>query len=173
MTDIIAVTTFNKEGLDLYAQKFLDSWAKNTDDNMKLVAYAEKCEPVNPAPNKILVLDQATALPKLMKFKKDWGRIPMANGVCPWPAKRPRDYHKAFKWDAIRFSNKVYSVFDACERYQDSWVVWMDADMVTSGGVCLMAWKVAWMRLAPSPQTKAEPRERVYGGACTRSMQNV
>lgn len=130
MTDIIAVTTFNKEGLDLYAQKFLDSWAKNTDDNMKLVAYAEKCEPVNPAPNKILVLDQATALPKLMKFKKDWGRIPMANGVCPWPAKRPRDYHKAFKWDAIRFSNKVYSVFDACERYQDSWVVWMDADMV-------------------------------------------
>ena len=65
MTDIIAVTTFNKEGLDLYAQKFLDSWAKNTDDNMKLVAYAEKCEPVNPAPNKILVLDQATALPKL------------------------------------------------------------------------------------------------------------
>jgi len=131
MTDILAVTTFNKEGLDLYAQKFLDTWAQNTDDNMKLLVYAEDCDPINPAPSKILILNQREALPKLMKFKKKWGKVPKANGECPFPHKRPRDYDKKFKWDAMRFANKVYAVFDACERNTDKgWVVWIDADMV-------------------------------------------
>jgi len=130
MTDIIAVSTFNKEGLDLYGQTFIDSWAKNTDDNMQLVIYAEDCEPNNPASNKILILNQKEVLPELKAFKKKWGKVPKANGECPWPSKRPRDYDKRFKWDAIRFSNKVYAVFDACERFSNRWVVWIDADTV-------------------------------------------
>ena len=66
-------------------------------------------------------------MPKLNKFKETWGSVPKANGKCPWPERRPRDYHKEFKWDAVRFANKVYAVFDACERSTD-WCVWMDAD---------------------------------------------
>ena len=127
MKDVLAVTTFNKEGLELYGQRFLNSFAKNVDKKIKLICYTENCQPENPSPNNILILTQEESLPELLKFKKTWGNVPMANGVCPWPQQRPRDYHKEFKWNAIRFSNKVYAVFDACERASD-WCVWIDAD---------------------------------------------
>ena len=127
MSDITVVTTFHKPGLDLYAQRFLNSFAERVDKRIKLFAYAENCSPDNPDENQIKILKAETALPKLQQFKKTWGDVPKANGKCPFPEKRPRDYHKEFKWDAVRFANKVYAVFDACERSQD-WCVWMDAD---------------------------------------------
>jgi len=127
MTEITVVTTFHQEGLDLYAQRFLDSFAERVDKRIKLLAYAEDCLPTNPDPEQITILEQKSALPKLVAFKERWGSDPKANGKCPWPERRPRDHHKEFKWDAVRFANKVYAVFDACERSTD-WCVWMDAD---------------------------------------------
>lgn len=127
MKDIIAVTTFNHEGLDLYGQRFLNSFAANVDKKIKLICYTENCNPENPSPKNILILKQEEALPDLIAFKTKWKDVPKANGKCPFPQKRPRDYHKEFKWHAIRFSNKVYSVFDACDKAVD-WCVWIDAD---------------------------------------------
>ena len=68
-------------------------------------------------------------MPKLNEFKSIWGGIPKAKGIPPddIKARRPKDWHKEFKWHAIRFANKVYAVFDACERSKH-WCVWMDAD---------------------------------------------
>jgi hypothetical protein len=129
MTNITVVTTFHQAGLDQYAQKFLDSFSQHVDKQIKMIAYAENCEPVNPDPNQITILNQAEHLPQLTAFKQRWQNIPKANGKCPWPERRPRDHHKEFKWDAVRFANKVYAVFDACERSTD-WCVWMDADML-------------------------------------------
>ena len=128
MKNITVVTTFHQAGLDLYAQRFLDSFADNVDDKIKMLVYTENCEPVNPNPNQITILKQDETLPKLMAFKNKWKNEPKANGKCPFPEKRPRDHHKEFKCDAIRFANKVYAVFDACARSQ-GWCVWMDADM--------------------------------------------
>ena len=62
---ITAVTTFHKEGLDLYGQRFLDSFANNVDKQVKLVVYAEDCEPINPDPTQITIVPQ-TQLTKLM-----------------------------------------------------------------------------------------------------------
>lgn len=129
MSDIIVVTTFNERGLNLYAQKFLDSFALNVDKRIKLLAYVEKCNPRNPDPDQITLLDAEANLPKLTRFKEKWKDDPKANGKCPFPERRPRDFNKEFKWDAVRFSNKVYAVFDACTKGH-SWVVWMDADTV-------------------------------------------
>jgi len=128
MTDITVVTTFHKEGMEKYGQRFLDSFGERVSAKVQLLVYAEDCIPNVEASN-ITVLDANTALPKLQAFKKRWGNVPKANGVCPpeIKAKRPRDWMKEFKWDAVRFANKVYAVFDACERNKD-WVVWMDAD---------------------------------------------
>lgn len=130
MSAITVVTTFHKPGLELYAQRFLDSFAKRVDKRIKLVVYAEACEPVNPDPAQIEILDASTALPKLTAFKNRWRDVPKANGVPPDDIKRrrPRDWHKQFKWDAVRFANKTYAVFDACEKHNSNWVVWMDAD---------------------------------------------
>lgn len=127
MSDIIIVTTFHQPGLEKYGQRFLDSFAAEVDKRIKLWVYAENCTPINPDPAQITILNAAKELPKLQSFKSKYKGVPKANGVCPWPERRPRDYHKEFKWDAVRFANKVYAVFDACEKNKD-WVVWMDAD---------------------------------------------
>ena len=128
MKEITVVTTFHQQGLDIYAQRFLDSFAQNVDKRIKMLVYAENCLPINPDPGQITILDQQKTLTKLNDFKLRWRHVPKANGKCPWPERRPRDHHKEFKWDAVRFANKVYAVFDACERSED-WCVWMDADM--------------------------------------------
>jgi hypothetical protein len=129
MSDITVVTTFHKPGLLKYGQRFLDSFAERVDKRIKLLVYAENCQPVNPDPNQIKIFDAFEALPKLNAFKSKWGDVPKANGIPPEEikARRPRDWMKEFKWDAVRFANKVYAVFDACERSTD-WCVWMDAD---------------------------------------------
>ena len=131
MPAITVVTTFHPEGYSLYGERFLKSFARHVDKRIKLIVYAENCNPVNPDPSRIEILRAETALPKLNAFKQRWQDVPKANGIPPDDIKRrrPRDHHKAFKWDAIRFANKVYAVFDACERSKD-WCVWMDADTV-------------------------------------------
>lgn len=129
---ITVVTTFHPKGLSTYGQQFLDSFARNVDKRISLIVYAEDCVPLNPDPSRITILDQKQSLPKLVAFKERWKTVPKANGVPPADikAKRPRDWNKAFKWDAVRFANKVYAVFDACERRTGTWVVWMDADSI-------------------------------------------
>lgn len=130
MSNITVVTTFHKPGLDLYGQRFLDSFAERVDKRIKLLVYAEDCNPsVDPMCENITVLNAKETLPKLNAFKSKWGNVPYANGdITNHPARRGRkDWQKKFKWDAIRFANKTYAVFDACERSED-WCVWMDAD---------------------------------------------
>ena len=130
--EIIVVTTFHPEGMRVYGQRFIDSFAQNVAKAIKLVVYAEDCTPVNPDPNQITILDAKQELPKLNAFKERWKDDPKANGIPPdhIKAKRPRDWHKEFKWHAIRFANKTYAVFDACAKNYGTgrWIVWMDAD---------------------------------------------
>lgn len=129
MTNITVVTTFHQPGLTLYGQRFLDSFAEKIDSRIKLLVYAENCSPINPNPEQITILNSSEVLPKLNAFKERWKDVPKANGIPPVDirARRPRDHHKAFKWDAVRFANKTYAVYDACTRSK-GWCVWMDAD---------------------------------------------
>lgn len=130
MPTITVVTTFHPEGYTKYGQRFLESFAARVDKRIKLLVYAEDVSPVNPDPTRIEILDAKKSLPKLNAFKERWKNIPKANGFPPKEIinRRPRDWNKAFKWDAIRFSHKVYAVFDAAERTKKDWLVWMDAD---------------------------------------------
>lgn len=127
---IKVVTTFHPEGLKTYGQRFIDSFSTNVDKQIKLIVYAENCSPLNPDPDQIEIRNSQQLI-KLNQFKSRWGNVPKANGKCPpeIKAKRPRDWHKEFKWDAVRFANKVYAVFHAVETVQADWIVWMDADI--------------------------------------------
>jgi len=126
---ITVVTTFHPAGLSKYGQRMIDSFALNIDKRIKLLVYAEDCKPVNPDPSRIEILDAKAALPKLNAFKSTWGHIPKANGdITNEPQRHTRrDWMKQFKWDAVRFANKTYAVYDAVQRSKD-WCVWMDAD---------------------------------------------
>jgi len=138
--NITTVTTFHDIGLKTYGQRFIDSFAKNVDKKIKLLVYTEDCEPVNPDPEQIIVLDAKTHLTKLNKFKAKWQGVPFANGECPFPQRRPKDNHKKFKWDAVRFANKTFAVFDAVQKSRD-WCVWMDADIVVHSEVTYQDFK--------------------------------
>lgn len=129
MKNISVVSTFHKPVLDLYGQRFVDSFSKNVDSKVKLFLYAEDCKPIV-NDDRIIVLDQKQELPKLVAFKERWKDDPKANGIPPADikARRPKDWHKEFKWHAIRFANKVYAVFDAATRCNTDWLVWLDAD---------------------------------------------
>jgi hypothetical protein len=129
MSAITVVTTFHPKGYSVYGKRFLESFAKRVDKRIKLLVYAEDCKPDNPDPSRIEILDAKQALPKLNAFKERWKDVPKANGIPPEEIKRrrPRDWHKEFKWNAVRFANKTYAVFDAWEKGKD-WIVWMDAD---------------------------------------------
>jgi len=131
MSAITVVTTFHAPGLTKYGQNFLDTFSRNVDQRIKLIVYAEKCKPRNPDPSRIEILDADQELPKLQKFKQRWKNVPKANGTPPpeIKARRPRDWHKSFKWDAIRFANKTYAVYDAYMRSK-GWLVWIDADTI-------------------------------------------
>jgi len=130
MSSITVVTTFHPAGLVKYGQRFLDSFAARVDKRIKLIVYAENCTPVNPDPSRIEILDAKQVLPKLNAFKERWKSVPHANGDISNHAARNgrKDWNKAFKWDAVRFANKTYAVFDACEKRAGTWIVWMDAD---------------------------------------------
>ena len=129
MSTITVVTTFHPEGYSVYGERFLESFAKRVDKRIKLIVYAENVKPHNPDPTRIKILDQVESLPKLVAFKERWKDVPKANGIPPddIKARRPRDWNKEFKWNAVRFANKTYAVYDACARSK-GWCVWMDAD---------------------------------------------
>ena len=126
---ITVVTTFHPEGMKKYGQRFLDSFAQRVDKRIKVLCYVENCMPVNPDSDQITILDAVEVLPKLNAFKEQWSGVPKANGdISKDPVRSKRkDSNKAFKWDAVRFANKTYAVYDACTRAND-WCVWMDAD---------------------------------------------
>lgn len=130
MTKYAIVTTFNKQGLDLYGQKMIDSFVKNWPTDVKLYLYAESCVPNTHGATNIHIINAVVELTDLNRFKNKWKDVPKANGVCPWPEKRPKDWHKGFKWDAVRFSNKVYSIFHCANMTEADVLIWMDADMV-------------------------------------------
>lgn len=128
MMKLSVVTTFNRAGMIEYGQSMINSFIKNWPSEITLYVYAEDCEPQISSDNVIVI--PATTLTDLTDFKNKWKNDPKANGVCPWPERRPRDWQKGFKWDAVRFSNKVYAIFE-CARVSDADILlWMDGDTI-------------------------------------------
>lgn len=125
--NITVVTSFDKEGLELYGQRFLDSFSRKVDPKVKLLAYANECSP-QVDNSSIRILDSNKSIPELQKFKDKWKDTPKATGVCPRPELNPDIEHETFRWDAIKYANKAYALADASKKSFD-WIVWMDADV--------------------------------------------
>jgi hypothetical protein len=108
-------------------ETFLQTWPAD----VVLRVYAENCRVTQTAPN-LHVFDLTSASPELVAFKNKWHNVPKANGdVSGDPVRSLRkDAGKGFKWDAVRFSHKVYAIFHAALNCNTNWLLWMDADMV-------------------------------------------
>lgn len=132
------VTTFHQEGLIRYAQRMIDTYCKNWPDEITLYVYPENCVPKIPTASKIKSID-LNSVSELMNFKNRWKSVPKANGdvsTDPVRSKR-RDSGKGFKWNAIRFSHKVYAIFDCAKKTDADILIWMDADNVCHSPITL------------------------------------
>jgi hypothetical protein len=144
---ISVVTTFHKKGYDTYGKRMIESFLKNWPSEVTLYVYAEDCLVAESAPN-LVVKDLHQASPELVLFKTIWKNVPKANGdVSDDPVRSKRkDSGKGFKWHAVRFSHKVYSIF-ACARECDSdMLLWMDADTICHSPITVATLE----RLCPS-----------------------
>jgi hypothetical protein len=128
---ISVVTTFHQAGYHRYGSRMIDTFLKNWPSSIKLRVYAEQCNVTQQAAN-LAVIDYEAAVPALVEFKQRWKDDARATGrLAQGPVDRKgRQPGIGFKWDAVRFSHKVYAVCDTAKQLQDDVVIWMDADTV-------------------------------------------
>lgn len=127
------ITTFHQSGMTQYGQTMIDSFDQHWPKSVSLHVYAEQCTPVMPSP-RVKVLDLLSASPDLVAFKQRHANNPMANGLVAKDTGVPfKD--NAFKWDAVRFSHKVFAILHACATANTQWVIWLDADTKTFASV--------------------------------------
>lgn len=130
------VTTFNAAGYEKYGQRMIQTFLRTWPKDVQLVVYAEQCTVREHAPN-LLIHDLELASPELVAFKNAWGNVPKANGDVSaiTGLNQRKDFKKQFKWNAVRFSHKVYAIFHAAKTTTADWLIWMDADMVCHSSV--------------------------------------
>ena len=131
------ITTFNATGYKQYGQRMIQTFLKTWPQEVTLVVYAEDCIVSETAPN--LVIRDTATIDALTVFKEAWRDVPRANGdVTADPVRSKRkDAGKGFKWDAVRFAHKTYSIFHCARTVSTDWLVWMDADTVCHSTVTL------------------------------------
>ncbi len=131
MPKYAVVTTFHAKGYEQYAQKFLRTFISTWPASVNLYVYTEDCE-ISESASNIIVRDLHSSSQPLVNFKNKWKNVPKANGdVTADPVRsRRKDAGKGFKWDAIRFAHKVYSIFHCAANCDADILIWMDADMI-------------------------------------------
>lgn len=129
------ITTFHQPGLTQYAQTMIDTFEQYWPDTVDLYCYAEDCKPITTKSN-VHVLDLHEQSPDLVQFKNKYCNVPWANGMEMKETGLPFKDNN-FKWDAVRFSNKVFTVIDAVRNIPADWIIWLDADSKTHSPVSL------------------------------------
>jgi hypothetical protein len=126
------VTTFHKQGYELYGKKMIQSFLKNWPKEINLYVYHQDVIPSERGENLIL-LDLESSCPDLVKFKNKWKDDPNARGNVSDSSAYIRLEKRekvGFKWDAIRFSHKVYAIFHCAKNCDADVLFWMDADTI-------------------------------------------
>ena len=129
-------TTFNADGYAKYGRRMIQTFLQNWPTEVQLVVYAEGCTVTESASN-LIVHDLEKVSAELVAFKTRWSGVPKANGdVSADPVRSKRkDSGKGFKWNAVRFAHKVYSIFHCAKHVDTDWLIWMDADTVCHSAI--------------------------------------
>jgi hypothetical protein len=134
------VTTFHRAGYELYGSRMIDTFLSNWPQEVDLTVYSENCE-VLQMDSRLQVRDLMSSVPALAAFKNKWSHDARATGrQAQGPADRKgKQPGIGFKWDAVRFSHKIYSVCDCAKSTDTDVLIWMDADTVCHSSLSLPA----------------------------------
>lgn len=137
------ITSFNDTGLKQYGQRMIDTFESQWPAEVDLIVCAENCNPKTSRPN-TKIYDLLGLSPALRTFVERHRNNPKAHGLDgPPDVWNPK---KSFRWNAVRFAYKVYSL-SLCEKNISSgYMIWIDADTHTHSPVPL-----AWLdRVCPA-----------------------
>ncbi|NBP57923.1 hypothetical protein EBU71_15560, partial [bacterium] len=125
------VTTFHHEGYIKYGRRMIQTFLENWPNDITLYVYPQDHQITESAPN-LVVRDLHSSIPELVAFKEKWRNDPKARGEVALgpPGPKGKTPGLGFRWDAIRFSHKIYSVCHAARNTDADILLWMDADMV-------------------------------------------
>lgn len=126
------ITTFNQAGLDSYGQRMIDTFEQFWPAAVDLKVCAEHCAPRTTRSN-TEVIDLLANSNDLVDFLHRHRDNDLAHGRAgPADVFNPK---KQFRWDAVRFSYKVFSVALCASQIQSGWMIWIDADTRTHSPV--------------------------------------
>lgn len=126
------ITSFNQTGQNEYAQRMIDTFEANWPAEVDLMLCAENCTPRVQRPNTRIV-DLLGSSPELRDFIKRHENNPKAHGRDgPPDVWNPK---KSFRWNAVRFAYKVYSIALCADQIDSGWMIWLDADSHTHSPV--------------------------------------
>ena len=126
------ITTFNQAGLKQYGQRMISTFEQYWPAEVDLVVYAENCKPTVSRAN-TCVTDLLSDSADLRQFIERHQNNPLAHGQST--SDRQVDPKKQFRWDAVRFAYKVFSIALAAATIKTDWLVWLDADTHTHSPV--------------------------------------
>lgn len=126
------ITSFNQTGQNEYAQRMIDTFEANWPAEVDLMLCAENCTPQIRRSNTRIV-DLLGSSPELRDFIKRHENNPKAHGRDgPPDVWNPK---KSFRWNAVRFAYKVYSIALCADQIDSGWMIWLDADSHTHSPV--------------------------------------
>lgn len=128
---ISVVTTFHPQGYVQYGRRMIDTFLREWPKSVDLHVYAQDCLVEQTADN-LFVHDLHASVPGLVRFKQKWQNDLRATGRLAMgpPDRKGKQRGIGFRWDAVRFSHKVYAVCHRVSNTDSGVVFWMDADMV-------------------------------------------
>ena len=105
------VTSFSREGFEVYGKRMLQSLKLNTP--FSAVVYADGFE--MPKTDRVISIHQGFATPELYQFRRRFEK-----------RKKPGSY--SYRWDAGKFAGKAYAIIHAMKNMDR--FIWLDGDTV-------------------------------------------
>jgi len=116
---ITFITTFHKNGYDLYGKTWINSFMKNVvnkRNNIYAIIYAHNIPNINITHPQIKVVDYEQTLPQHKQWKEDYIRL--------------SNHSKHVKDFTIRFSHKGFVIQHALSSIKEGYLIWTDGDVV-------------------------------------------
>lgn len=137
------ITTFHQPGLEQYAQRMINTFEQYWPADVDLIICAENCNPATSRSN-TRVVDLLNASNDCRNFVERHKNNPYAHAQAgPPDVFNPL---KSFRWNAVRFCYKVFSVALCADQIPNGWMIWIDADSHTHSPV-----SVDWLgKVCPS-----------------------
>lgn len=120
----LLVTTFNLDGYNLYGKKMLESFLQYWPKDQQILVYTENCTLDSNLNDDRIIVKDLLLVQELVAFKARHKENPLANGYKDSSSKN-------FLFDAVRFSHKVFALYDAVRNNAGKSIIWLDADTIT------------------------------------------